>query len=1145
MWFWLLLSPASAYEYCGYWDDLEFNVCLQEFAGSCSSSWSDDFEDRVDGWNQVFGFNGFDTAFFGSSTVAPNNGISDVTWIDRGTANSLWGPVSSAALAVTWTYSVQTCGETLEADITFFPDNAFTLDRESAGGSTYYFGAVASHELGHAGTLGHEDNLLTLMNSVIHDPPLYGFPHGDEAQGIADHPNFFETSFSDHAVHPYAPSFSGSTSTVAPWWDAPSTANPGDWLDVGGISVGNWGTNGPQDMVLEIVLSTDGTADVFDPLVTTASWDALPTLGVLSNGVLSGTIPSVPTGTYNILAAVDPFDSVFENRTFNNTVYIGSIFIEGDGDGDGFDSSTDCDDTDPFVYPGAPEICNGIDDNCDFVLGPGEIDTDFDGWLVCEGDCDDLDSNTAPFRPELCDGLDNDCDGQIPTDEVDTDGDLWLECDGDCGPSDPSIFPGAVDICDGVDQDCDGQGELDGDSDGFLECEDCDDGRFEVYPGAPELCDGLDTACTGLIPPDELDFDADGYSTCEGDCDDLLSTRFPGAPELCDGLDNDCDGTIPTNEADDDGDGARVCGGDCDDGDDAILPGALELCDGTDSDCDGVSEVDADGDTFLDCVDCDDADAETFPGAVERCNGSDDDCDGGVPAIERDLDSDGFATCEGDCDDGNATVLPGALEVCDGLDNDCDGVLPANEADDDADTYMLCDGDCDEADPAVHPGAMEACDGLDSNCDGVSDEQDGDGDGARACVDCDDADDTVFPGAVELCNDVDDDCDGTLAAFEMDLDGDGWATCTGDCDDTNNAVFTGAVEVCDGVDNDCDGGLGPLEVDADGDAWLVCDGDCDDADSAVNPGAGEACDGVDSNCDGLGDEGDGDGDGSPACDDCDDGDPSRNPNVLEACNGIDDDCDGVVPDIEADADGDGVAICDGDCNDGDAAIHPEALEVCDGVDNNCTGESLECEDPDTGVLVEEPRKACGCDSGSPASLFAPLLALLAIRRRSFRGLPQLVGLAALWLCLVVPAHATTVEDLDVGGLIALSEVVVEGTITKIEVVPYGAAELTEITVEVRGTWRGRSRREQVFVQPGGGVLTMAGAVKYEPGVRGVFFLERVGSHLVVAGIHLGVARITETDSPLVAFPSVDGGHAVGPLVGRSPRSLEEIVRKMP
>ncbi|MFH1469727.1 MAG: putative metal-binding motif-containing protein [Pseudomonadota bacterium] len=285
-----------------------------------------------------------------------------------------------------------------------------------------------------------------------------------------------------------------------------------------------------------------------------------------------------------------------------------------DSDGDGLPLLFDCDDRLATVHLHAVEQPNGWDDDCDGQIdepadtgapdtgdtgpGPEGRDLDGDGWTALDGDCEDHNRATWPGAPELVDGADNDCDGEIDegTWVHDDDGDGFSEADGDCDDADPERSPGAAEQGeDGVDDDCDGAadgaGAQDRDGDGWTVAEgDCDDTDRTVHPEAVDGMDGVDSDCDGTTDDDYLaqDADHDGVTVGAMDCDDADISISPTSPERADdGIDQDCDG-VDLYDVDGDGEPSPAAGGeDCDDTRAEAYPGAEELCNGLDDDCDG------------------------------------------------------------------------------------------------------------------------------------------------------------------------------------------------------------------------------------------------------------------------------------------------------------------------------------------------------------------------------------------------------------------------------------------------------------------------------------------------------------------------------------------------------------------------------
>ena len=313
--------------------------------------------------------------------------------------------------------------------------------------------------------------------------------------------------------------------------------------------------------------------------------------------------------------------------SYGNTYVFQTDSASGyDQDGDNFTPDQgDCDDLNPSVFPGAIDIFDEIDNDCD-----GEVDEnadqDGDGYTPEEGDCNDLDSSINPdaedndFNP---DGIDNDCDGII--DPCGFNGNLESNSYIGFNPTftnDPAAGPNFEATLTQVSENSFYLSSAWGPefissvvSGSFPEQyqypvtitinEDFSISLVAEYEETPVVAEG--TVISGIFDPcsqsfyyqlpqsmfsgdlgnvavllttdplNTTDWDSDGYYADFGDCDDYNPSINPGAQEILDGVDNDCDGLV-----DYDDDSLQYCGNGI------IEPNAGEQCDdGNDDPLDG------------------------------------------------------------------------------------------------------------------------------------------------------------------------------------------------------------------------------------------------------------------------------------------------------------------------------------------------------------------------------------------------------------------------------------------------------------------------------------------------------------------------------------------------------------------------------
>jgi MYXO-CTERM domain-containing protein len=202
-----------------------------------------------------------------------------------------------------------------------------------------------------------------------------------------------------------------------------------DAADLAGSEMGwnGWSDNGPVNGAgyFSVEADTDGNV-IGDPLFVAWSDNG----GCSDDDLrLSGTSPMRDMGDPKVL---DPDGGRSDMGAWGGP----GAPIE-DQDGDGFDTTSDCDDTTSGSNPGGTEACDGLDNDCDGTV----------------------DGSNAADQPTWYNDLDGDGYGDSSTGTTSCEAPAGsVALPGDCDDQNPYQSPGAEDVCeDGFDQDCSGE----------------------------------------------------------------------------------------------------------------------------------------------------------------------------------------------------------------------------------------------------------------------------------------------------------------------------------------------------------------------------------------------------------------------------------------------------------------------------------------------------------------------------------------------------------------------------------------------------------------------------------------------------------------------------------------------------------------
>jgi len=245
------------------------------------------------------------------------------------------------------------------------------------------------------------------------------------------------------------------------------------------LATSSYGTDcddSSSSITTEVSHVYDGDSDGYhDSSVTSADYcPADAPSGYISSSSSSGEDCDDSSAAVNPSATETPYNGVDDDCDTGT--------LDDDLDSDGLVHADDCDDTNASItipveygadydHDGYPDL-NDTEEVC-----PGTESADYIEAGGLDHDCDPGDSNTYPGAPEQCDSLDNDCDDVVDNDVVytnwyvDNDGDGYgagtarNDCladdnevanSDDCDDTDGSVNPSATEeIFDGIDNDCD------------------------------------------------------------------------------------------------------------------------------------------------------------------------------------------------------------------------------------------------------------------------------------------------------------------------------------------------------------------------------------------------------------------------------------------------------------------------------------------------------------------------------------------------------------------------------------------------------------------------------------------------------------------------------------------------------------------